>query len=76
MTHTASLRLACDADTALLLRDSVAVELADGPVGARIDVTAEPDGLAVAVSAPDVSSLRAALHSVVRLVDAAQRTIS
>lgn len=72
--HAASVTIPCtDPDEARVLRQALEVEVADGPEGTTAILTVEGSDLTVAVEAGDVSSLRAALNSVLRLLDAARR---
>ncbi len=73
--HTASLTAPCtDLEEARVLYQALEVEVADGPEGTKVTLAVDGTTLAVAVEAEDVSSLRAALNSVLRLMDAARRT--
>lgn len=72
MVHHARLRL--DVEHPEAVAQAVALEVADGPEGSSAHLRVEADALDVVVEADTVSSLRAALNSVVRLLDAAART--
>lgn len=74
--HHAELELPCkDEATAIAIAASVAPELADSPDASHVAMWREGSVLKVRVTAGRAATLRAALHSVVRLVDAAQRTL-
>lgn len=74
--HTAELRLSCDdARQATVLRDALQLEAEEGPGGSLTRLVAEGTDLVVRLEAADVSGLRAALNSVIRLADAAVRVI-
>jgi tRNA threonylcarbamoyladenosine modification (KEOPS) complex Pcc1 subunit len=75
-THRASLRLAArDAAAAQAVAAALAPEAADGPEGAAASVAADGAAVVLEVAASDLSTLRAALHGLVRLADVAARAI-
>ena len=63
-----------DEATARAVAGALSVEAAEGPEGASTALRREGDTIHVSVAAASVSDLRAALNSVVRLMDAAART--
>lgn len=72
--HTASLAVPCtDPDEARVLHQALEVETRDGPEGSTVTLRVQDATIAIEVEAPDTSTLRAALNSVLRLLDAAQR---
>lgn len=74
MTHRASLVLrASNPEVAQAVAGALAIEAREGPEGCRVKVRAVAATLEVEVEAGNVSDLRAALNSIVRLLDAAQR---
>ncbi len=75
MQHDAELRLECpSSQAAIWILAAVSPELEDGPEGATCDVKVDGSAVVAKLSAPDVSTLRAAINTVTRLVDAAQRS--
>ena len=52
---------------------ALAPEAAEGPEGSRIHLELEDDRLRITLQASDVSTLRASMHSMLRLTDAAAR---
>lgn len=73
--HSASLSIPCPPAEAGILHDALAIEADEGPDGTTTTIERNATGLSVGVTAEDVSGLRAALHSVLRLMDAARRTL-
>lgn len=51
-------------------------EAAEGPEGSSTDLRRDGSVVHATLEAADVSTLRAALNSVLRLLDAAQRTVA
>lgn len=74
--HSASLSIPCPPAEAGILHDALAIEAGEGPEGTTTTIARSDDGLSIDVTAGDVSGLRAALHSVLRLMDAARRTLA
>jgi len=75
MSHRASLVLRTPSPAvAQAVAGALALEAREGPEGCRVDVRAAESALEVDVEAGDLADLRAALNSVVRLLDAAART--
>ena len=73
--HAAELRFDMpDAPSAAAVAGALAVEADEGPEGSRAHVRQEGASVLVHVEAGTVSDLRAALNSVVRLLDVAART--
>lgn len=73
--HAAELRFdMADAPSAAAVAGALAVEADEGPEGSRARVWPEGASVHVRVEAGTVSDLRAALNSVVRLLDVAART--
>jgi tRNA threonylcarbamoyladenosine modification (KEOPS) complex Pcc1 subunit len=64
-----------DAQAAAAIAKALAIEAANGPDGTNTTVDAVPGGLRIEVTAQGLSDLRAALHSVVRLLDTAHRSL-
>jgi tRNA threonylcarbamoyladenosine modification (KEOPS) complex Pcc1 subunit len=74
--HTAELELDCtEPSLAQVLHDAIAVEADEGPEGSHVTLRVDGATLHARVEAEDVSGLRAAIHSVLRLLDAARRTV-
>lgn len=74
--HTAMIRLPMgDTETADVLGKAVAVEASDGPEGTTTSVSQDGEHVCVEVTAANVSDLRAAVNGILRLLDAAQRSI-
>ena len=72
--HRATFSIPCgDERLAKAIYQAVSVEAADGPDGTTTELSLGDSGLDVAISARDASGLRAAVHGVLRLLDAAQR---
>jgi tRNA threonylcarbamoyladenosine modification (KEOPS) complex Pcc1 subunit len=73
--HAAELRFdMADPQSAAAVAGALAVEADEGPEGSRARVWPEGASVHVRVEAGTVSDLRAALNSVVRLLDVADRT--
>lgn len=74
--HRATFRLefASPAE-ARIVHDAVAVEADEGPEGTTMEMSLDGSALAVELTGADVSGLRAAMHSALRLLDAAQRIV-
>lgn len=73
--HAAELRFEmADAASAAAVAGALAVEADQGPEGSRATVRPEGTAVHVRLEAGSVSDLRAALNSVVRLLDVAART--
>lgn len=74
--HSAQLELPCrDSATTKAIAAAIALEVADGPDGSQVAIECKGPILHITVTAQRAATLRAALHSVLRLVDAAQRTL-
>jgi tRNA threonylcarbamoyladenosine modification (KEOPS) complex Pcc1 subunit len=74
--HRAELRLGCPGpEAARAVADALGVEALEGPDGTWTEARADGPDVVVRVAAQDLAGLRAALHGVVRLVDAACRTL-
>jgi tRNA threonylcarbamoyladenosine modification (KEOPS) complex Pcc1 subunit len=74
--HTAELELDCtEPSLAQVLHDTLAVEADEGPECSQVILRLDGPILHARVEAEDVSGLRAATHSVLRLLDAAKRTL-
>jgi len=72
--HRVELELSCDSpEAARIVEAAVAHELESGPEATTVQVRREGALLRVRLEAADASSLRAALQSGLRLVDAAHR---
>jgi len=72
--HRADFTVPCvDERDARVLHDAVGVEADEGPDGTMTVLTVVGPVIQVAVEAQDLSGLRAAVHSVLRLLDAARR---
>lgn len=71
MRLEASITVHVDADTARATEQALAPETADPVPGTSVEVTAGEEGLALAVAADDVASMRAALNSMLRFTDTA-----
>lgn len=72
--HTVHVEFRCpDAATADAVRRALLPEAHDPPEGSQVALEQEGPLLHLHVGAPDLGSLRAALHGSVRLVDAALR---
>lgn len=69
--HRATLELATD-DPVWLAR-TLGIEADDGPEGTTCTLNPAEGTLRMVLEAPDASTLRAAIHSMLRLADAAQR---
>lgn len=75
--HTASLTFPFDDEpTARSVLRALEPEAAEGPDGTTTHLSLDGTTLHVEVTGNDLSGLRAAIHSVVRLLDAAQRTLA
>ncbi len=74
--HSASFSIPCPPADARILLAALEVETDEGPEGTRTSIDATEDGLVFAITAEDLSGLRAAIHSALRLLDAAQRTLA
>jgi tRNA threonylcarbamoyladenosine modification (KEOPS) complex Pcc1 subunit len=74
--HLADVAIPCGgpAEAAWVLR-AIRDEVADAPEGASCDLSAEGGALRARIAAADLAGLRASLNTVVRLADAALRTI-
>lgn len=68
----ATIHIPCSAGEALLLQQSIELELADGPSGTNADLRLD-DGLKIVVSGKELSGFRAALNQVLRLIDTVER---
>lgn len=64
-----------DPQTALAVHAALAPECDEGPEGSSVTMTVDGASLSASIEAKDLSTLRAALNSVVRLLDAAERTV-
>lgn len=74
--HSAEVVLPCgDAGRADVVRRAIQAETDEAPEGATCRLTIEGPDLKATLSAADVAGLRAALNTVVRLADAALRTL-
>lgn len=77
MSHRASLVLRTPSPAvAQAVAGALSLEAREGPEGCRVEVRALDATLEVDVEADNLSDLRAALNSIVRLLDAAQRVAS
>lgn len=75
--HEAELRLETPGPAAArTLAAALAVEAADGPEGVAASVAAQGASVVLRVQAPDLASLRAGLHGLVRLFDVAARSVA
>ena len=76
MAHRATLRFDLpDPDSARAVASALSPEVADGPGGSATTLRVEAATLHAELEADSVSGLRAALNSVVRLLDAAMRSL-
>lgn len=74
--HTAHVSLPCGSPVAAdQVRRAIQAEADEAPDGARCDLSVQGDALEASIEAADVAGLRAALNTVVRLADAALRTL-
>lgn len=74
--HRADVTLPCGSATrAAIVRQAIQAEADEPPEGARIELATDGADLTASIRADDVAGLRAALNTVVRLADAALRTI-
>lgn len=74
--HQASVTLPCGSSArAELVRRAIQAETDEAPEGAACALSVDGADLRADVTAADVAGLRAALNTVVRLADAALRTI-
>ena len=74
--HSAEVTLPCGTPhRADIVRRAIQAETDEAPEGATCRLTVEGAELKASVSAADVAGLRAALNTVVRLADAALRTM-
>jgi tRNA threonylcarbamoyladenosine modification (KEOPS) complex Pcc1 subunit len=74
--HTAHVSLPCGSSAqAELVRRAIQAEADEAPDGARCVLSVRGEALEAAIEAADVAGLRAALNTVVRLADAALRTM-
>jgi len=74
--HTADLSLPCGSrQAAEWVRRAIVAETDEAPEGARCDLRVEGPTLRAALTAEDLAGLRAGLNTVVRLADAALRTV-
>ncbi len=72
--HTAELDLDCGDETAArIVAAAVQSEAEEGPEGTRAELRQDGARLRVRIESDDLSRLRAALQSLVRLADAAHR---
>lgn len=77
MAHTASLNFTFDDEpTASAIHQALAPEAQEGPEGTHTVLRRDDATIEAHIEADDLSGLRAAIHSVVRLLDAAQRTLA
>ncbi|HET6398053.1 MAG TPA: KEOPS complex subunit Pcc1 [Candidatus Thermoplasmatota archaeon] len=75
--HGARLTIPCgDPAVALAVGQALSLELAEGPEGTRADSRAAGPDLEVELQAADLSSLRAAIQSTLRLAEAARQAAS
>jgi len=75
--HTAHAEFPChDAGIAAAVAEALAPELLEGPEGSTARLAQDGDVLRLHIEAHDASTLRAALQSAVRLLDAALRVAS
>ncbi len=65
-----------DPQAANAVHAALAPECDEGPEGSAVVMTVDGATLTADIQANDLSTLRAALNSVVRLLDAAQQTIA
>lgn len=76
LAHRAELSFDCgDATTAHLLEQALSAEANDGPRGSETILRVEGVCLCAQVQAAELATFRAAVNSVVRLADAALRTL-
>ncbi len=76
MAHDADLSFPLpDPDSARAVAEALRPEVADGPEGSTTVLAVEGAVVRARVTADSVGGLRAALNSVVRLLDAAVRTL-
>lgn len=74
--HTAEVTLPCGSPRhAELVRRAIQAETDEAPEGATCKLSLEGADLKARIGAADVAGLRAALNTVVRLADAALRTL-
>lgn len=74
--HTAEVTLPCgSAEQAGWVRRAIQAEADEAPDGATCTLTLRGSGLHAAIEASDLAGLRASLNTVVRLADAALRTV-
>jgi tRNA threonylcarbamoyladenosine modification (KEOPS) complex Pcc1 subunit len=74
--HSASLTLPCGSPTqADWVRRAIQAEVDEAPDGAHCTLRVEGADLHATIEAADVAGLRASLNTVVRLADAALRTV-
>ncbi len=72
--HRASFTIPCtDEREASVLLEAVRVEADEGPEGTTTELSSEGSVLNLELTGGDLSGLRAAIHSVLRLLDAARR---
>ncbi len=71
MKHSASLRFPFDKGQAPSIVAALAPEAAEGPAGTRTELSVEADDVVIRIEAADLSGLRAAINSAVRLLDVA-----
>ncbi len=64
-----------DPEAARAVHAALAPECDEGPEGSTVTMTVEAATILADIEAVDLSTLRAALNSVIRLLDAAQRTV-
>lgn len=75
--HTAEVTLPCGGPRqADIVRRAIQAEADEAPEGATCLLSVEGGDLRAAIRAADVAGLRAALNTVVRLADAALRTVA
>lgn len=75
--HTAQVTLPCgNARQAAWVRMAIQAEADEAPEGAVCALSVVGSDLVASISARDVAGLRAALNTVVRLADAALRTVA
>lgn len=74
--HRASFTIPCaDDQEASVLLEAVRVEADEGPDGTTTTLTRDGAVLCLELTGDDLSVLRAAVHSVLRLLDAARRSM-
>jgi tRNA threonylcarbamoyladenosine modification (KEOPS) complex Pcc1 subunit len=74
--HRATFAIPCtDSASAAVLVEAVGVETDDGPGGTETSLVLDGLLLNVSITAVDLAGLRAAIHSTLRLLDAAIRTM-